>query len=323
MLVRSAHSANIKERRDASTALFDAEGAMVMQAEHIPVHLGAMPAAVAAVLGEDHAPGRRLDPERPLPRRHPPARHDGDLAALPRRRAVRLRRQPRPSRGRRRARARQHAGRLAHAGGRGRGDPADAADRGRRCASSPAGCATRASARPTCAPSWRPGARAPSACERCSSATGSRPCAPGCARRRTTPSAAPAPASPSSRTGRARRATCSRPPTATSSCGCARRSSGDELELDFGGTAAQHDGNLNCPLAVTVSACYFALRVLTDPDVPPCAGRVPAADRERARGLAPERAPAGRGGRRQRRDLLARGRPRARRVRPRAAARAR
>jgi N-methylhydantoinase B len=58
VLVRSAHSANIKERRDASTALFDPRGEMVMQAEHIPVHLGAMPAAVAAVLGEEHAPGR-------------------------------------------------------------------------------------------------------------------------------------------------------------------------------------------------------------------------------------------------------------------------
>jgi N-methylhydantoinase B len=56
-LVRSAHSANIKERRDCSTALFDPEGQMVMQAEHIPVHLGAMPAAVAAVLGEEHAEG--------------------------------------------------------------------------------------------------------------------------------------------------------------------------------------------------------------------------------------------------------------------------
>src|ERR1700761_1228496 len=58
VLIRSAHSANIKERRDASTALFDPSGQMVMQAEHIPVHLGAMPAAVAAVLGEDHAPDR-------------------------------------------------------------------------------------------------------------------------------------------------------------------------------------------------------------------------------------------------------------------------
>src|SRR4051812_50064486 len=57
VLVRSAHSANIKERRDASTALFDPDGQMVMQAEHIPVHLGAMPSAVAAVLGEEHRPG--------------------------------------------------------------------------------------------------------------------------------------------------------------------------------------------------------------------------------------------------------------------------
>ena len=47
VLIRSAHSSNIKERRDASTALFDPDGQMVMQAEHIPVHLGAMPAAVA------------------------------------------------------------------------------------------------------------------------------------------------------------------------------------------------------------------------------------------------------------------------------------
>ncbi len=56
-LVRSAHSVNIKERRDASTALFDKNGQMVMQAEHIPVHLGSMPAAVAAVLDQDHRPG--------------------------------------------------------------------------------------------------------------------------------------------------------------------------------------------------------------------------------------------------------------------------
>src|ERR1700736_5483285 len=56
-LIRSAHSSNIKERRDASTALFDPDGEMVMQAEHIPVHLGAMPAAVTAVLGQEHRPG--------------------------------------------------------------------------------------------------------------------------------------------------------------------------------------------------------------------------------------------------------------------------
>src|SRR4029077_5655167 len=56
-LIRSAYSANIKERHDCSTALFDARGELVMQAEHIPVHLGSMPDAVAAVLDEEHRPG--------------------------------------------------------------------------------------------------------------------------------------------------------------------------------------------------------------------------------------------------------------------------
>jgi N-methylhydantoinase B len=57
-LIRSAYSANIKERHDCSTALFDPAGELVMQAEHIPVHLGSMPDAVAAVLGEEQRPGR-------------------------------------------------------------------------------------------------------------------------------------------------------------------------------------------------------------------------------------------------------------------------
>src|SRR6185437_15334292 len=56
-LVRAAHSANIKERRDCSTALFDAGGRMIAQAEHIPVHLGAMPEAVEAVMARDPARG--------------------------------------------------------------------------------------------------------------------------------------------------------------------------------------------------------------------------------------------------------------------------
>lgn len=49
VLVRGALSPNIRERRDASSALFDAEGRMVAQAAHIPVHLGAMPESVRAV----------------------------------------------------------------------------------------------------------------------------------------------------------------------------------------------------------------------------------------------------------------------------------
>jgi len=47
---------------------------------------------------------------------------------------------------------------------------------------------------------------------------------------------------------------------------------GDSVEIDFAGTAAQHRGNLNCPLAVTRSAAYFVVRCLTDPDVPASGG---------------------------------------------------
>lgn len=54
VLVSGAYSPNITERRDCSTALFDADGRLVAQAEHVPVHLGAMPRAVDAVL--DHGP---------------------------------------------------------------------------------------------------------------------------------------------------------------------------------------------------------------------------------------------------------------------------
>ena len=57
VLVRSALSPNIRERRDASAALFDAAGRMIAQAAHIPVHLGAMPEAVAAVRSRDPRPG--------------------------------------------------------------------------------------------------------------------------------------------------------------------------------------------------------------------------------------------------------------------------
>jgi len=57
VLIRGAYSPNIKERQDCSTALFDASGRMVAQAEHIPVHLGAMPDAVDIVLQKDPQPG--------------------------------------------------------------------------------------------------------------------------------------------------------------------------------------------------------------------------------------------------------------------------
>jgi N-methylhydantoinase B len=57
VLVHSALSPNIRERRDASAALFDADGEMIAQAAHIPVHLGALADAVAAVRQLDPRPG--------------------------------------------------------------------------------------------------------------------------------------------------------------------------------------------------------------------------------------------------------------------------
>ena len=57
VLTRGALSPNIRERRDASCALFDADGRMIAQAAHIPVHLGAMPEAVRAVRARAPRPG--------------------------------------------------------------------------------------------------------------------------------------------------------------------------------------------------------------------------------------------------------------------------
>lgn len=57
VLVRGALSPNIRERRDASSALFDADARMVAQAAHIPVHLGAMPESVRAVRACNPRPG--------------------------------------------------------------------------------------------------------------------------------------------------------------------------------------------------------------------------------------------------------------------------
>ncbi|GCE11757.1 hydantoinase B/oxoprolinase family protein [Tengunoibacter tsumagoiensis] len=51
-LGRSGYSPNIKERKDYSCACFDAQGRLIAQAAHIPVHLGAMPASVRTVLAE-------------------------------------------------------------------------------------------------------------------------------------------------------------------------------------------------------------------------------------------------------------------------------
>jgi N-methylhydantoinase B len=57
VLVRSAFSSNIKERRDCSAALFDERARMVAQAAHVPVHLGAMYESVRQVAARGPEPG--------------------------------------------------------------------------------------------------------------------------------------------------------------------------------------------------------------------------------------------------------------------------
>jgi len=271
VLIRSAHSANIKERRDASTALFDADGEMVMQAEHIPVHLGAMPAAVAAILDQEHAPDRPWilnDPYRggthlPDITVITPVFAGGTLVAFAANRA-------------------HHA----DVGGPTPGSmPADSrtlADEG--VVISPrvlddtaidelAGQMRRPDQR-------RADLRAQLAAGRVGARRlnelherfGKRKLAEAFtevldyAERRTRSCIEELDDGTyeASDVLEAREGDLEIVLSAT-----VER---DRLTLDFTGTAAQHDGNLNCPLAVTRSACYFAIRVLTDPDIPPSAG---------------------------------------------------
>jgi N-methylhydantoinase B/oxoprolinase/acetone carboxylase alpha subunit len=63
VLRRAAFSPNIKERADCSAALFTPAGELLAQAEHIPVHLGSMPASVQAAIdafGDRVRPGDQI-----------------------------------------------------------------------------------------------------------------------------------------------------------------------------------------------------------------------------------------------------------------------
>ncbi|HEX8803915.1 MAG TPA: hydantoinase B/oxoprolinase family protein [Acidimicrobiales bacterium] len=63
VLRRAAFSPNIKERADCSAALFTPAGELLVQAEHIPVHLGSMPASVRAAIdafGDGLGPGEQV-----------------------------------------------------------------------------------------------------------------------------------------------------------------------------------------------------------------------------------------------------------------------
>jgi N-methylhydantoinase B len=270
-LIRAAHSANIKERRDASTALFDAQGQMVMQAAHIPVHLGAMPAAVAAVLDEDHSEGRPWilnDPFKggthlPDITVITPILAGDDLVGFAVDRA-------------------HHA----DVGGRVPGSmPADShtleeegvvieprpldddaiADLASRMRQP---SQRRADLRAQLAANRIGVRRVEELADRVGLDTLRAAMAEvlDYAERRTRACLADLP------DGTREAADLLEAAEGDLDLRVAATVSGEELRLDFAGSADQHDGNLNCPLAVTRSAAYFAVRVLTDPDIPPSAG---------------------------------------------------
>ncbi|MFN2616259.1 MAG: hydantoinase B/oxoprolinase family protein [Thermoleophilaceae bacterium] len=271
VLVRSAHSANIKERRDASTALFDERGQMAMQAEHIPVHLGAMPSAVAAVLYEDHRPGRAWvlnDPYRggthlPDITVVTPVFVGDALCGFAASRA-------------------HHADVGAPEPGSMPADSRTLDDEGVVIPPSPLDEELlhelaarmrnpeqrRADLRAQLAANRSGAARLTALADRFGLDTlrSAMRETLDYAERRTRDRIAAL----DDGTREARDVL----EATDSDLELRLRATvkGDELTLDFEGSAGQHDGNLNCPLPVTLSACYFALRVLTDPDVPPCAG---------------------------------------------------
>ncbi len=271
VLIRSAHSANIKERRDASTALFDPDGQMIMQAEHIPVHLGAMPAAVAAVIGERHAPGVSWILNDPFAG----GTHLPDITVITPvfagEELIGF------------AAARAHH---ADVGGRVPGSmPADSTslqEEGVVISPRPLDEQSIAEivARMRSPDQRRADLRAQLAANRTGALRLTELAARlGADRLR---EATDAVLDYSERRTRACIAAMT-PGTlqARDVLEAADRDlelrlqvtvGRDSLELDFAGSAAQHEGNLNCPLAVTRSACLFAVRVLTDPDIPPTAG---------------------------------------------------
>jgi N-methylhydantoinase B len=274
-LIRSAYSANIKERHDCSTALFDAAGELVMQAEHIPVHLGSMPDAVAAVLDEEQEPGGTWilnDPYRggthlPDVTLISPVFVDDGLLGF--------------------AASRAHHADIG--GPTPGGMPAFSTtleEEGIVIPPTRAGDAEleRLAARMRAPRQRLADLRAQQAANRVgeqrllelAQRAGTPALRAGMAailaysERRTRTALAALPDGTyeaedvleDDREGRERDAVLR--VTATVA--------GERLRLDFTGTDPQVEGNLNCPLSVTKSAAFFAVRVLTDPDAPPSAG---------------------------------------------------
>src|SRR3954470_5935856 len=266
VLVRSAFSANIKERRDCSTALFDERGRMIAQAEHIPVHLGAMPDAVAAVM--------RLDLER------------GQLAILndPYTGGTHLPDVPLVSRT-----VLGFAVSRAHHADVGGIEPASLPAFSRTLEEEgvilPPQLLTdevlERFVEGTRQPQERRGdLRAQLAAHRLAERRLEELCV-----RRGRDRVAAAMDELYAYSERMVRAALAALPDGRGEAEdlveavggdlpihCTVEIAGEGIRIDFTGTAAQYDGNLNCPLAVTKSACYFVVRCLTEPDLPASGG---------------------------------------------------
>jgi N-methylhydantoinase B len=267
VLIRSSFSANIKERRDCSTALFDRSGRMIAQAEHIPVHLGAMPDSVAAVRAS--RPGR--DDVFILNDPFAGGTHLPDITLVTRTRIG-------------------FAVTRAHHADVGGIEPGSLPARSRRLEDEgvviPPTLLDDATLEALVSrmrnPEERRGdLRAQLAAHRLAERRLEELC---------------------DRYGEARveaamgellayserrvRAAIERLPDGryeatdalepAEGCELALHATltitGGGLTIDFAGTAPQHGGNLNCPLSVTRSACYFVVRCVTDPDVPASGG---------------------------------------------------
>jgi N-methylhydantoinase B len=267
VLVRSAFSANIKERRDCSTAIFDRGGRMIAQAEHIPVHLGAMPDAVAAVRAQDPAPDDVFILNDPFAG----GTHLPDITLVTRT-GVGF------------AVTRAHH---ADVGAREPGSlPAESKVLDEEGVVIPP---TRLDdavldelvSRMRNPDERRGDLRAQLAAHRLAAIRLDELCD-----RRGEARVEAAMDELYAYSERRVRAAVSRLPDgrfeATDTLEAADGTelvvhtavtiAGERVAIDFAGTAPQHDGNLNCPLAVTRSACYFVVRCLTDPDVPASGG---------------------------------------------------
>jgi N-methylhydantoinase B len=274
-LIRSAYSANIKERHDCSTAIFAADGELVMQAEHIPVHLGSMPDAVAAVLDLEQAPGASWilnDPYRggthlPDITLISPVFADAELIGF--------------------AACRAHH---ADVGGPTPGSmPANSTRLEDEGVVIPPTRVSREVLRDLTAQMRFPQQRlADLRAQEAANRIGAHrlgELAEQHGSERLGAAMAEILAYAERRTRHALAAlpdgTYSAEDVLEDDSGGSERDvrlrveatiSGEELELDFGGSDPEVSGNLNCPLSVTKSAAFFAVRALSDPEAPPCAG---------------------------------------------------